>query len=135
MPVGRIDDDEDELVDESLNAGLLAPTPGEEGGSCSRPICFGVLVIGLLAFGVRAASHSGRSGVVRACSVLMVACVAYAGVGGTGHAHLRRRPYRHHRRVQKPDLLARVRRGGLHCVRRHNRWAAVPHHVGQARGI
>jgi hypothetical protein len=54
MPVGRIDDEDDELVDDSLNAGLL---PGEatspEGGSCSRPLCFGALLIGLLAFGVR----------------------------------------------------------------------------------
>ena len=53
MPVGRIDDDDDELVDDSLNAGLLAQQPDEERGSCSRPICFGALVIGVLAFGVR----------------------------------------------------------------------------------
>jgi hypothetical protein len=59
MPVGRIDDDDEELVDDSLNAGLLAPpSTAEEGGSCSRPICFGALVIGLLAFGVRFAAPS-----------------------------------------------------------------------------
>ena len=59
MPVGRIDDEDDELIDESLNAGLLPPAPGQlatasaGAGAGSRPLCFGALLIGLLAFGVR----------------------------------------------------------------------------------
>ena len=59
MPVGRIDDEDDELVQDSLNAGLLAPPPEEGGGACSRPICFGALLIGLLAFGVRGSDLYG----------------------------------------------------------------------------
>ena len=65
MPVGRIDDEDDELVDDSLNAGLLPSSTIQGAGAqnqtaCSRPICFGVLLIGLLAFGVRAPPPAQR---------------------------------------------------------------------------
>lgn len=47
-------------MQDSLHAGLLEQPVAEEGGSCARPICFGAMLIGLLAFGVRvpATPHS-----------------------------------------------------------------------------
>ena len=87
MPVGRIDDeDEERLVDESLQTGLLAPPSdpagGGGGGGC-RPLCFGAMVMGLLAFGGSAVlatriydeGHTGTTGVCKnyTCSLVFVA--------------------------------------------------------------
>ena len=60
MPAGRLDDEDDELLDDALHAGLLPAgqlqSSSGDAGACSRPLCFGALIIGVLAFGVSRSS-------------------------------------------------------------------------------